>query len=138
MFIIQVEVLATYKHQRCSIRRKLKCTERRRSVFFLLKLWRKRGYALHRMAGVPISLLKVLKASAEIIAPALPAAAEIPWALARKRVGKTNIRVSTPPYNIQKFIITFSWVTLRDESKEEENVSSANGKPNWWDLHKWY
>ena len=47
------------------------------------------GYALHKMIGVPTFLLRVLKASAEIMAPAFPAAAEIPWAVARKRVGNT-------------------------------------------------
>ena len=34
-------------------------------------------------------MLRVLKARAEIIAPAFPDAAEMPWAVARKRVGKT-------------------------------------------------
>ena len=46
--------------------------------------------ALQRTMGVPTFLLRVLNANAEMMAPALPAAAEIPWANARKRVGKTD------------------------------------------------
>ena len=42
----------------------------------------------HKMIDVP-TLLRVLKASAEMMAPALPAAVEIPWAVAWKRVGNT-------------------------------------------------
>ena len=42
------------------------------------------------MAGVPIFFDKELNAKAEIIAPAFPEAAEIPCAVARKRVGKTS------------------------------------------------
>jgi len=45
---------------------------------------------LHRTAGVPILSVSVLKARAEMIAPALPQAAEIPWAKALYRVGKTS------------------------------------------------
>ena len=47
-------------------------------------------YALQRTAGVPMSLDRLLKARAEMIAPALPAAADMPCAEARKRVGKTS------------------------------------------------
>ena len=35
-------------------------------------------YLLHNIAGVPIFLLRLLKARAEIMAPALPEAAEMP------------------------------------------------------------
>lgn len=35
-------------------------------------------YSLHRTAGVPMRLLNVLNANADMIAPALPDAAEIP------------------------------------------------------------
>jgi hypothetical protein len=45
---------------------------------------------LHRTAGVPMSLLSVLKARAEIIAPAFPEAAEMPCANARNLVGNTT------------------------------------------------
>ena len=45
---------------------------------------------LHRTAGIPILSVSVLKARAEMIAPALPQAAEIPWAKALYRVGKTS------------------------------------------------
>ena len=47
------------------------------------------GYALHKMIGVPTFLLRVLKASAEMMAPAFAAAVEVPWAVAQKRVGNT-------------------------------------------------
>jgi len=47
------------------------------------------GYAPHKTIGVPTFLLRVLKASAVMMAPALPDAAEIPWAVAQKRVGNT-------------------------------------------------
>ena len=47
------------------------------------------AYALHKTIGVPTFLLRVLKASAEMMAPTFPAAAEMPWAEARKRVGNT-------------------------------------------------
>jgi hypothetical protein len=47
------------------------------------------GYALHKMIGVSTFLLRVSKASAEMMAPAFPAAAEISWAVARKQVGNT-------------------------------------------------
>ena len=46
--------------------------------------------ALQRTAGVPIFFESELNASAEMIAPALPHAADIPCAEARKRVGKTS------------------------------------------------
>ena len=39
--------------------------------------------SLHRTAGVPILLVRALNAEAEMIAPALPDAAEIPCAKAR-------------------------------------------------------
>lgn len=45
---------------------------------------------LQRTAGVPMSLLSWLNASAEMIAPALPAAADMPCAAARNFVGKTS------------------------------------------------
>lgn len=45
---------------------------------------------LHNTAGVPMSLLSLLNAKAEMMAPAFPAAAEIPCANARNRVGKTS------------------------------------------------
>ena len=45
---------------------------------------------LHKQAGVPIFLLSVLNANAEMIAPALPAAAEIPCANALNLVGNTS------------------------------------------------
>ena len=48
------------------------------------------GYALQSTAGVPMSLDRLLNASAETIAPALPHAADMPCADARKRVGKTS------------------------------------------------
>ena len=35
-------------------------------------------------------MLRVLNARAEMIAPTFPDAAEMPWAEARKRVGKTE------------------------------------------------
>ena len=47
-------------------------------------------YALQSTAGVPMSLDRLLNASAETIAPALPHAADMPCADARKRVGKTS------------------------------------------------
>lgn len=45
---------------------------------------------LQRTAGVPMSLVRLLKAKAEMIAPAFPLAAEIPCAVARNLVGKTS------------------------------------------------
>ena len=48
------------------------------------------GDVLHRTLGVPIFFERVLNTSAEMIAPAFPAAADMPWAEARKRVGKTE------------------------------------------------
>ena len=47
------------------------------------------GYALHKMISVLTFLLRVLKASVEMMAQAFPAAAEIPWAVAWKHVGNT-------------------------------------------------
>ena len=47
-------------------------------------------YALQSTAGVPMRLLKLLNARAEMIAPALPLAAEIPWAVALNLVGKSS------------------------------------------------
>lgn len=44
---------------------------------------------LQRTAGVPIFFESVLKTSADIMAPALPDAADIPCAVARNRVGNT-------------------------------------------------
>lgn len=46
--------------------------------------------SLQRIAGVPISLLRVLNAKAEMMAPHFPAAADMPCAKARKRVGKSS------------------------------------------------
>jgi hypothetical protein len=46
--------------------------------------------SLHNTAGVPTFLLNALNASAERIAPALPAAADNPCAEALNRVGKTS------------------------------------------------
>ena len=51
---------------------------------------RGKGDALQSTAGVPMSLESELNASAEMIAPALPHAADMPCAEARKRVGKTS------------------------------------------------
>lgn len=51
---------------------------------------REGNHSLHKIAGVPIFSASVLKASAEMIAPALPQAADMPCAKARKRVGKTS------------------------------------------------
>ena len=48
------------------------------------------GDVLQRTAGVPIFFVRELNASAEMIAPALPHAADMPCADARKRVGKTS------------------------------------------------
>ena len=45
---------------------------------------------LQRTAGVPILDVNVLNASAEIMAPAFPLAAEIPCAEARYFVGNTS------------------------------------------------
>jgi hypothetical protein len=42
-----------------------------------------RGNVLQRMAGVPILLLSVVNASADMIAPILPQTADIPCAKAR-------------------------------------------------------
>ena len=49
-----------------------------------------RLHLLHRTAGVPMDSLSWLKASAEMIAPALPAAADMPWAAALYFVGNTS------------------------------------------------
>lgn len=49
-----------------------------------------RGDVLQRTAGVPIFFVRLLKASAEMIAPALPHAADMPCADARNRVGNTS------------------------------------------------
>jgi hypothetical protein len=46
--------------------------------------------SLQRTLAVPIDWLNELKASALMIAPALPAAAEIPCAKALNRVGKSS------------------------------------------------
>lgn len=54
------------------------------------KLGKKMEYALQSTAGVPMRLLKLLNARAEMIAPALPLAAEIPWAVALNLVGKSS------------------------------------------------
>lgn len=50
-------------------------------------------YLLQSTAGVPMCSLRVLNTSAEMIAPAFPDAAEIPWAVARNRVGNTAARL---------------------------------------------
>ena len=47
-------------------------------------------HALQSTAGVPMSWLSWLNASAEMIAPALPHAADMPCAVARNLVGKTS------------------------------------------------
>ena len=49
-----------------------------------------RKYALHNTLEVPTLFDNVLKARAEMIAPAFPAAALNPWANALKRVGNTS------------------------------------------------
>jgi len=48
------------------------------------------GNSLQRMAGMPTLLDRVLKADADMIAPAFPDAAEMPCANARYRVGKSS------------------------------------------------
>ena len=50
----------------------------------------RREDVLQRTEGVPMDLESELNASAEMIAPALPHAADMPCAEARKRVGKTS------------------------------------------------
>lgn len=49
------------------------------------------GRVLQRMAGVSILLLSVLNASADMIAPILPQAADIPCGKARYRAGSTEL-----------------------------------------------
>lgn len=47
-------------------------------------------HILHSTFGVPIELVSALNPSEEMMAPALPDAADIPCADARNRVGKTS------------------------------------------------
>ena len=75
----------TYVHQQYSMRRRLPQQGRQKNFHEGSRTC----YALHKIMGVPTFLLSVLKASADMMAPAFPDAAEIPWAVARKRVGNT-------------------------------------------------
>ena len=75
----------TYEPQRCNIQKRLLL----RDKLFIDQIKCCRD-VLHRTLGVPIFFERVLNTSAEIIAPAFPAAADMPWAEARKRVGKTE------------------------------------------------
>lgn len=45
---------------------------------------------LHRTLGVPMLFVKELKTRAEMIAPTLPHAADMPWAVPLNLVGKTS------------------------------------------------
>src|SRR5436853_343514 len=70
----------TNQHQQCNIRRKLKDVhnQRKRMKISLISWKQLKRDVLHRTAGVPIFLLKELKASAEMMAPTFPEAADVP------------------------------------------------------------
>ena len=72
------------------------------------------GYALHKMIGVTNFLLRVLKASAEMMAPAFAAAVEVPWAVAQKRVGNTWRKNASIVWTLgeKRLEHTFGGVTL--------------------------